>query len=98
MEEDADANNTVEEDGTIILIQETFNNARMDDDDDFLDGVFDIYVLENTRKPLYEHLKTSLLTAILLLVNLKAMNGLSNTCVTQLLRYIVIYFVTFNTT
>jgi hypothetical protein len=98
MEEDDDANNTVEEDGTNILIQETFNNVGMDDDDDLLDGVFDIPVLENARQPLYEGSKTSLLAAILLLVNLKVMNGLSNTCVTQLLRYIVIYFVTFSTT
>jgi hypothetical protein len=96
MEEDDDANNTVEEDGTNILIQETFNNVGMDDDDDQLDGVFDIPVLEKATQPLYEGSKTSLLSAILLLVNLKVMNGLSNTCVTQLLRY-VIYFVTFST-
>jgi hypothetical protein len=29
MEEDDDANNTIEEDGTNILIQETFNNVVM---------------------------------------------------------------------
>jgi hypothetical protein len=93
MEEDDDANNIVEEDGTNILIQETFNNDGMDDDDDQLDGVFDIPILEKASQPLYEGSKISLLSAILLLVNLKVMNGLSNTCVTQLLRY-VIYFVT----
>ena len=38
MEEDDDANNTIEEDGTNRLIQETFN-AGMDDDDN-IDGVF----------------------------------------------------------
>ena len=96
MEEYDDANNTVEEDGTNILIQETFNNVGMDNDDDQLDGVFDIHVLEKASQPLYEVSKTSLLSAILLLVNLKVMNGLSKTCVTQLLRY-VIYFVTFST-
>jgi hypothetical protein len=96
MEEDDDANNIVEEDGTNILIQETFNNVGMDDDDDQLDGVFDIPVLEKESQPLYEGSKTSLLSAILLLVNLKVMNGFSNTCVTQLLRY-VIYFVTLST-
>ena len=54
MEEDDDANNTVEEYGTNILIQETFNNTIMDDDDDQLDGVFDIMVLEKETQPLYE--------------------------------------------
>jgi hypothetical protein len=96
MEEDDDDNNIVEEDGTNILIHETFNNARMDDDDDQLDGVFDILVLEKASQPLYEGSKTSLLFAILLFVNLKVMNVFSNTCVTQLLRY-VIYFFTFST-
>ena len=38
MEEGDDANNTVEEDGINILIQETFNNVGMDDDDEKIDG------------------------------------------------------------
>ena len=96
MEEDDDANNTAEEYGTNILIHETFNNVGMDDDDDQLDGVFDILVLEKETQPLYEGSITSLLFAILLLVNLEVMNGLSNTCVTQILWH-VIYFVTFST-
>jgi hypothetical protein len=96
MEEDDDDNNIVEEDGKDILIQETFNNARMDDYDDQLDGVFDIPLLEKEIQTLYEGSKTSLLSAILLPVSLKVMNSFSNTCVTQLLRYVV-YFVTFST-
>ena len=68
----------------------------MDDDDDQLDGVFDIHVLKKASQPLYEDSKTSLLSTILLLVNLKVMNGLSKTSVTQLLRY-AIYFFTFST-
>ena len=96
MEEDDDDNNIVEEDGTNILIHETFNNVGMDDYDNQLDGVFDIHVLEKETQPLYQGSKTSLLSAILLLVNLKVMNGLSNNHVTQLLRY-VIYFVTLST-
>ena len=44
MEENDHANHTVEEDGINRLIQETFN-ARMDDDDN-IDGVFDMHVLE----------------------------------------------------
>jgi hypothetical protein len=96
MEEDDDANDTIEEGGTNIIFHETFNNAGMDDDDDQLDGVFDILVLEKASQPLYEVSETNLLSIILLLVNLKVMNGLSNTCVTQILMY-VIYFVAFST-
>jgi hypothetical protein len=78
------------------LIQERFNNVGIDDDNDQLDGVFDIPVLEKASQTLCEGSKTSLLSAILFLVNLKVMNGFSNTCVTQFLRY-VIYFVTLST-
>ena len=68
----------------------------MDDDGNQYVRGYDIPVLEGTSQPLYEGSETSLLSAVLLLVNLKVVNGLSNTCVTQLLRY-VIYFVTFST-
>jgi hypothetical protein len=96
MEEEVDVNNTIEEDGRNILIEETFNNVGIDDDENPLDGVFDIHVLDKARQPLHQGSKISLLSTILLLVNLKVMNGLSKTCVTQLLRY-VIYFFTFST-
>lgn len=46
MEEDDYANNTVEEVGTNILIQDTFNNDGMNDDDDQVDGVFDRPLIE----------------------------------------------------
>ena len=75
------------------MIQETFN-AGMDDDGN-IDGVFDILVLEKASQPLYEGSETSLLYAMLLLMNLKVMKGLSNTCVTRLLSY-VICFITSN--
>ena len=80
MEANDDDNNTVEEDGTHRLIQETFNVGM--DDDDNIDGVFCIRVLEKEIQPLYEGFETSLLYAMLLLMNLKVMKGLSNTCVT----------------
>jgi hypothetical protein len=96
MEEDNDVDNIVEEDGTNGLIQYTFDNVGMDDDGNQYVSGYDIPVLERASKPLYEGLETSLLYVVLLLVNLNAVNGLSNTCVTQLLRY-VIYFVTFST-
>jgi len=75
MENDDDANNIVEEDRKSILILETFNNARMDDDDYQLDGVFYILVLEKESTLLYGCSRRSLLSSILLLVNLKVMNG-----------------------
>ena len=93
MEEDDHANNTVEDDGTNTLIQDTFS-AGMDDDRDDFDDVHDIPPLERARQSLYEGSKKTLLSAILLLVNLKVVNDLSNTCVTRILRY-VIYFVTY---
>ena len=73
MEEDDDANNIVEENGTNRLIHEIFN-AGMDDDEN-IDGVFDIHVLEEERQPLFEGSKTNILYAMLLLVNLKVLNG-----------------------
>lgn len=96
MEEDDDANNTVEEVGTNILIQDTFNNDGMNDDDDQVDGVFDRPLIEMETQSLYQGSKTSLLCAIFLMVNLNIMNGLPHTWVTQLLSC-VIYFLTFST-
>jgi len=96
MEEDTDANYNIveedEEDGTNRFIQETFNKARMDDDGNQFDVFYDIPVLGRASAPLYEGLKISLLFAIFLLINLKVVNGLSNTCVTQLLRYVIYIF------
>ena len=53
MEEEVDVNNTIEEDGRNILIEETFNNVGIDDDEDPLDGVFDIHVLDKVRQTLH---------------------------------------------
>jgi len=92
MEDDDDVNNIVEEDRTSILIDETFNNDRIYDDDNQLDGFFDILVLEKESQHIYEGSKISLLSAILLPVNLRVMNGFSNTCVTQMLRYVMYFF------
>ena len=93
MEEYDHSNNTVEDDGTNTLIQDT-SGIGMDDDRVDFDDVHDIPLLERERQSLYEGSKTTLLTAILLLVNLKVVNGLLNACVTQILRY-VIYIVTY---
>ena len=97
IEEDDYIDNIVEDDGTNTLIHDTFN-VRMDDDhdhenDDF-DGVHDLPLLEKAYKPLYEGSITNLLSAILFIMNLKVMNGISNTPVTHILRY-VIYSITY---
>ena len=55
--------------------------------DDF-DDVHDLPLLENPYEPLYEGSKTNLLSVILLILNLKVMNGLSNISITQMLRYV----------
>jgi hypothetical protein len=75
-----------QEDEIHRLIQDTF--APMDEDNQ--DDSHDVDpLLEKSRQPLYEGSTTNLLSAILLLVNLKVLNGLSNTCLTQILRYLI---------
>jgi hypothetical protein len=77
---DGDNNSdTNQEDGIHRLIQDTF--APMDEDNqDDSDDVDPL--LEKSRQPLYEGSTKNLLSAILLLVNLKVLNGLSNICLT----------------
>ena len=88
IEEDDHIDNIVEDDGTNTLIHDRFN-VRMDDDDDDdheniddFDDVHDIPLIEKAYKPLYEGSNTNLLSSILLKMNLKVMNGLSNISVT----------------
>jgi hypothetical protein len=69
-----------------ILIQDTFSPMDEDNQDDSHDVD---PLLEKWRQPLYEGSTTNLLSTIFLLVNLKVLNGLSNTCLTQLLRYLI---------
>jgi hypothetical protein len=83
MEED-DIDNTIENDGINRLIQDTF--APMDDN---FDDIHDVPLIEKSQQPLYEGSRTNILSSILLLVNLKVLNGFSNTCLTQILRYVI---------
>ena len=79
MEEDDHApENTVEDDGTNTLIHATFSGRADHDDQDDFDDVHDLPVLEKAYEPLYEGSETTLLSFVLLLLNLKVMNGLSN--------------------
>ena len=54
------------------------DNEIIDDFDDF----HDIPLLEKAYKLLYEGSKTNILSAILLIMNLKVTNGLSNISIT----------------
>ena len=60
-----------------------------DDDDDDIDTNLDVPIIEKAHKPLYKGSQTTLLTIVLLLVNLKVMNGLSNVAMTRTLRYVI---------
>ena len=65
----------------------------MDDDDDNdniddFDDVHDIPLLDKGNETLYEGSKTNLLSIVLLIMNLKVMNGVSNISITQMLRYV----------
>jgi len=102
MENDYINNNTVDDDGTNRLIQDIFNAPMDDDvnleednlqddkddsdEDNDDDYIFDKPILENATEYLHEGTKKSVLSAVMLLVNLKVLNGLSNTCMTQILR------------
>jgi len=89
LNDDMDGDNVSDsnqEDEIHRLIQDTF--AAMDEENQ--DDSHDVDpLLEKARQPLYEGSKTNLLSAILLLVNLKVLNGLSNTYLTQILRYVI---------
>ena len=67
----------------------------MDDDDDDdnenidnFDNENDIPLLDKAYEPLYEGSKTNILSAILLIMKLKVMNGVSNISITWMLRYV----------
>jgi hypothetical protein len=80
MEEYDNNNNIVEDNGTNELVQDLFTRLDKDDDEDI--GDLNVPLLEKVEKPLYEGSKANLLSATLLLVNLKVLNGLSNSCMT----------------
>jgi hypothetical protein len=87
--DDMDGDNvsdTNQEDDVRRLIQDTFDPMDEDNQDDSHDVD---PLLEKSRQPLYERSTTNILSVILLLVNLKVLNGLSNTCLTQILRYLI---------
>ena len=60
-----------------------------DHENDDFDDVHDSSLLEKGYRPLYEGSNTNLIFVILLIMNLKVMNGISNKSVTWMLRYVI---------
>ena len=80
----------IEEDDIGVDDEESHNDGTRkynnDDEDDL-----DIPLLEKAHEPLYEGSQTTLLLAIVLLVNLKVMNGISNVTMSHILRYVIFF-------
>ena len=81
IEQEDHADDVIEDDGKNTLIHDSFN-VRMDEDefdtenDDDFDDVHDIHLLDKAYEPLYEGSKTNILSTVLLIMNLKVMNGI----------------------
>jgi hypothetical protein len=100
--ENDDINNTIDDDGTNRLIQDIYNapmdddvnleEDKLQDDNDDNDEdnddeyILDKPILQNATESLYEGTQKSVLSAVMLLVNLKVSNSFSNTCMTHILR------------
>jgi hypothetical protein len=80
--------NTIEDDGINTLIHDTFSPSVSDHDDD---DSLDVPLLEKVYEPLYKDSQTTLLSTVLLLLNLKVMNGLSNIAMTRMLRFVILF-------
>ena len=84
-------NNIVQVDETNQMIQDLFSHLDEDHGDNS-DGIYDEPLIEKANKRLYKGSRANILSTTLLLVNLKVTNHLSNTCMTQILRYVICYF------
>ena len=87
-EDDNVPEDMIEEDGIGIADEDAHDDGTSTSNNDDEDGL-DIPILEKAHKPLYEGSQTTLLSTIVLLVNLKVMNGLSNVVVSHMLRYAI---------
>ena len=86
MEDDDNAPN----DGTNTLIHDTFGTGTTDDyDQDDVDVIHDIPLLDKAATTLYEGSQTTLISVVLLFLNLKVMNGLSTITMSHMLRYVI---------
>ena len=84
MDED-DVIDTNDEDEINRLIQDIFTPL----DEDNLHDIHDVPLLEKSQEPLYEGSTKNIISTILMLVNLKFLDGFSNTCFTHILRYVM---------
>jgi len=87
MEENGN-NNVVQDNGINQFIQDFFGDEKNDV------NCHDEHVIKKATPPIYEGSKANILSSTLLLVNLKVLNGFSKPCMTKILRYNVIYFIT----
>ena len=87
-EDDNVLDDMIEEDGINIVDQGNHDDGTSASSNDDEDGL-DIPILEKAYKPLYQGSQTNLLSTIVLLVNLKVMNGLSNVAMSHMLRYAI---------
>ena len=76
--------NTTENDGINRLIHDTFSPMY-----DIFDGIRDVPLIDKSQTTLYKGSRTNLLSTINLLMNLKVLNGLPNTCLRWNLRYVI---------
>jgi hypothetical protein len=72
------------------MIQELFEHPDEDHGDNS-DGIYDEPLIEKENEQLYKGSRENLLSTTLLMVNLKVMNHLSNTCMTQIPRYVICF-------
>ena len=94
MEEDDNVpKDMIKEDGIGASDEEAHNDGTSESNNNDEDGL-DMPLLEKAHRPLYEGSQTTLLSSILLLVNLKFMNGISNVAMSHILRCVI--FVIFN--
>jgi hypothetical protein len=85
-----DNNHIVQDDGTNQIIQDLFDRPDEDHRDNS-DGIYDEPLIEKANKRLYKGSRENILPTTLLLVNLNVTNHLSNTCMTQILRYVICF-------
>ena len=89
-DDDHTPENTIEDDGINTLIHDAFSlSVSNHDDDDSLN----VPLLEKAYEPLYKDSQTTLLSVVLLLLNLKVMSGLSNITMSHMLRYVIYVFI-----
>jgi hypothetical protein len=60
---------------------------------DIYEDIHDVPLIDKAQNPLYIESKACLLSTMLLLLNFKVMNGISNTCMACIIRYEILLFI-----